>query len=150
MTVSGRPRPRQQHGKESGLSIEMWALFGAMVLGLVHLSAASFAFKGQVGNAYTVGPRDDDLPRRGAAGRLDRAQRNFLETFAIFAAAVLTLHVLEKTGGWLSSVGAWVYLIGRVIFLPLYAFGVPWIRTFSWNAATAGLAMVMAAIVWPR
>jgi hypothetical protein len=31
--------------------------------------------------------------------------------------------------------------------------GVPWLRTFSWNAATLGLVMVMAQIVvkvgWP-
>ena len=117
------------------MSLETWALFGAMVLGLVHLTAASFTFKAQVGNAYSVGPRDEDLRPQGMAGRLDRAQRNFLETFAIFAAAVLLLTTLDRDGGWLSEVGAGLYLGGRVMFLPLYAAGVPWLRTFSWNAA---------------
>src|SRR5262245_58995906 len=126
--------------------MEVWALFGAMVLGLVHLTAASFSFKAQVGNAYSVGPRDEDLRPVGVAGRLDRAQRNFLETFAIFASAVLLLGVLDRWGGWLSEVGAMVYLAGRIVFLPLYAAGVPWLRTFSWNIATAGLAMVLIAI----
>jgi uncharacterized MAPEG superfamily protein len=129
------------------MSIESWTLFGAMVLGLVHLSAASFAFKAQVGNAYTVGARDQDLRPSGLAGRLDRAQRNYLETFAIFAAAVLMLEMLERQGGWLSVWGALIYLGGRIVYLPLYALGLPWLRTFSWNAATAGLAMVMAAII---
>ena len=128
--------------------LEAWALLGAMVLGVVHLAAASFAFKGQVGNAYTVGARDDEVPRQGVAGRLDRAHRNFLETFAIFAAAVLLLMVLGRTGGWLSEVGAAIYLGGRLIYLPLYAAGVPWLRSLSWKAATAGLAMTMLAIVW--
>ena len=132
------------------MSVETWALFGAMVLGLVHLTAASFSFKAQVGNAYSVGARDEDLRPRGVAGRLDRAQRNFLETFAIFAAAVLLLLVLDREGRWLSEVGAALYLGGRIIFLPLYAAGTPWLRTFSWNIATLGLAMVMAAVVWPR
>lgn len=129
------------------MSLEAWTLFGAMVLGLVHLTAASFAFKKQVGNAYSVGPRDEGLRPEGVAGRLERAQRNFLETFGIFAAAVLLLEVLGRTGGWLSEAGAVTYLAGRVIFLPLYAAGVPWLRTFSWNAATAGLVMVMAAVL---
>lgn len=134
---------------ETTMSIESWALFGAMVLGILHLTAASFTFKAQVGNAYTVGARDQNLQPIGVAARLDRAQRNFLETFAIFAAAVLMLEVLHRTGGPLSTYGSVIYLGGRVLFLPLYALGVPWLRTFSWNAATAGLVMVMAAIVWP-
>ena len=129
------------------MSIEGWTLFGAMVLGLVHLSAASIAFKAQVGNSYTVGARDQDFRPTGLAGRLDRAQRNFLETFAIFAAAVLMLETLDCQGGWLSIWGASIYLGGRIIYLPLYALGLPWLRTFSWNAATAGLVMIMAAIL---
>ncbi|MDP3738933.1 MAG: MAPEG family protein [Hyphomonadaceae bacterium] len=130
------------------MSVEFWTLFGAMVLGLVHLTAASFTFKAQVGNAYSVGARDEDIRPAGVAGRLDRAQRNYLETFAIFAAAVLMLESLDRTGSWLSVVGALIYLGGRTLFLPLYAAGVPWLRTFSWNIATAGLAMVMVALVW--
>jgi uncharacterized MAPEG superfamily protein len=131
------------------MSLEAWTLFGAMILGLVHLTAASFTFKAQVGNAYSVGPRDEDLRPSGMAGRLDRAQRNFLETFPIFAAAVLLLEQLDRTGSGLGVSGAVIYLAGRVLFLPLYAAGLPWIRTFSWNFATLGLAMVLAAVVWP-
>jgi uncharacterized MAPEG superfamily protein len=130
------------------MSVELWTLFGAMVMGLVHLTAASFTFKAQVGNTYTVGARDEGLRPSGVAGRLDRAQRNFLETFAIFAAAVLMLEFLHRGGSWLSVYGSMMYLGGRALFLPLYAVGVPWLRTFSWNIATLGLVMVMVAIVW--
>ncbi len=130
------------------MSIESWSLFGAMVLGLGHVTAASFAFKAQVGNAYTVGARDEELKPKGVAARLDRAQRNFLETFAIFAAAVLMLEVLNRTGSGIGEIGAMLYLAGRAAFIPLYAFGVPWIRTFSWNLATLGLTMVIVAIIW--
>jgi uncharacterized MAPEG superfamily protein len=128
------------------MSVELWSLFAAMVLGLVHLTAASFTFKAQVGNRYTVGARDEDLRPTGVAGRLDRAQRNFLETFAIFAAAVLLLSHLGQEDR-LSALGSVLYVGGRVVFLPLYAIGAPWLRTFSWNIATLGLVMVMAAII---
>jgi uncharacterized MAPEG superfamily protein len=128
------------------LSIELWCLFAAMVLALVHLSAASFTFKAQVGNRYTVGPRDEDLRPRGVAGRLDRAQRNFMETFPVFAAAVLTVEHLHAAGA-LSQWGAMIYVAARLLFLPLYAMGVPWLRTFSWNVATLGLVLVMAQIL---
>jgi uncharacterized MAPEG superfamily protein len=127
------------------LSIELWCLFAAMVLALAHLSAASFTFKAQVGNRYTVGPRDEDLRPRGVAARLERAHRNFIETFPVFGAGVLMVEHLGTTGA-LSQWGAAIYVAGRILFLPLYAMGVPWLRTLSWNAATLGLVLVMAQV----
>ena len=47
----------------------------------------------------------------------------------------------------LSAYGALAYVIGRTIYMPLYAAGIPWLRSFSWNLATAGLAAMIAAIV---
>ncbi|MEX0404152.1 MAPEG family protein [Aquibium sp. LZ166] len=123
------------------MSFELHALLGAVVLGLVHLSAASFSFKAQVGNKYTVGPRDEGLQPTGISARLYRANANFLETFPYFAVCVL---VVQTTGseGTLSQIGSALYLAGRIMFLPLYAAGLPWVRTLSWNAATLGLVLV--------
>ena len=125
------------------MTAELWILAAAALLGLVHLSAASFAFKAQVGNAYSVGPRDESIQPSGVAGRLQRAQQNFLETFALFAVFVLLVHITDVYGS-LSYWGSVLYLTGRVLFLPLYAWGVPWLRTFSWNLATLGLVLVGA------
>lgn len=123
------------------MSPELIVLLAATLLGLVHLSAASFSFKAQVGNRYTVGPRDEELRPTGVAGRLLRAQNNFLETYPLFAVCVLVVEVTATAGPY-SQWGALLYLAGRVVFLPLYAWGVPWLRTFSWNAATLGLVLV--------
>ncbi|MEZ4454769.1 MAG: MAPEG family protein [Nannocystaceae bacterium] len=128
------------------MSIELWSLCGAVFLGLVHVSAASFTFKAEVGNAYTVGARDEERRPTGTAGRLDRALRNFNETFAAFAALALMVEVTGCSGPW-SRYGALMYLAGRTIYLPLYAAGVPWVRTFSWNLATLGLVLVMVQVV---
>ena len=128
------------------VSVELWIVVASGILGLIHLSAASFAFKAQVGNAYSVGPRDDNLQPAGVAGRLHRAQQNFLETYAIFVAIVLVVHITGAYGS-LSYWGSILYLAGRIIFLPLYAWGVPWLRTFSWNLATLGLVLVGAQAV---
>lgn len=122
------------------MTFELWVLLAAALLGLVHLSAASFTFKAQVGNQYTVGPRDENLQPQGIAGRLHRAQQNFLETFAIFAVCVFMVHLVDAYGA-LSYWGSAMYLAGRILFLPLYAAGVRWLRTFSWNLATLGLVL---------
>lgn len=123
---------------------EFWMLLGAIVLGLVHLSAASFAFKAQVGNDYTVGSRDANLQPAGVAARLARAQANFMETFPLFAACIFLVYATNSSGA-LSWWGSAIYLGGRILFLPLYMVGVKWLRTFSWNIATLGLVLVAAA-----
>jgi uncharacterized MAPEG superfamily protein len=53
----------------------------------------------------------------------------------------LMVHVTGSAGA-LSFWGATLYLGGRILFLPLYAAGVPWLRTFSWNFASLGLVLV--------
>lgn len=127
------------------MNFELWSLVAATFWGLVHLSAASFAYKAQVGNAYSVGPRDDDIRPHGLAGRLARAQGNFLETYPFYAALIVLVFVTQRSGD-LSFWGACLYLGGRVFYLPLYALGVPWLRTFSWNIATLGLVVVGAQL----
>lgn len=128
------------------MTFELWVLLSAALLGLIHLTAASFTFKAQVGNRYTVGARDENLQPTGIAGRLHRAQQNFLETFAIFATCIVIVH-LSNTYGSFSYWGSILYLVGRILFLPLYAVGVPWLRTFSWNLATLGLVLVGVQVV---
>ena len=128
------------------MNLQLYSLMAAVVLGLVHLSAASFSFKAQVGNKYTVGPRDEGLQPTGVTARLYRANANFLETFPYFAVCVLVVSA-TGSGGILSQIGSVMYLAGRVLFLPLYAAGLPSVRTLSWNAATLGLVLVGAQYV---
>ena len=82
----------------------------------------------------------------GVAGRLDRALRNFVETFPLFAAPVLTAH-LTDTHGPLTEWGARLYFWGRVAYVLLYAAGVPLLRSLVWNVATIGIVLVVAALL---
>ena len=79
------------------------------------------------------------------AGRLDRAQRNFLETFPLFAAAVLIAHVAGRHS-WMTEWGAQLYFWGRVVYLPLYAAGVPWVRSAVWVVAALGIVLVLVGL----
>ena len=127
------------------MTTDLWMLFGAVILGLVHIGAQSMAFKAQVGNRYTVGARDEGLQPQHMAGRLERAQRNFGETFPLFAAVILAVHVSGKADAW-SALGAQLYLVGRIAYLPAYASGLPWVRTVCWQVATVGLVIAMVAL----
>ena len=120
---------------------EIASLLAAIALGLVHIATASFAYKAQVGQHYTMGARDEERAAIGRAGRLLRAQRNFQETFAFFAAAVLVV-IVTGLYGWASQLGCALYLAGRVVYLPLYALGRPPWRSVAWRIATAGIVLV--------
>lgn len=126
---------------ERVMTFELWSLLAATFWGVVHLSCAAFSFKAQVGNAYSVGARDENIQPTGMAARLQRAQANFMQTYAFFAVCVLLVFVTDSAGQ-LSYWGCLGYLLGRLLFLPLYALGTPWLRTFSWNLATLGLVTV--------
>ena len=128
-----------------GLPLELTALAVGCLIGLVHIGAQSFSYKGQVGNAYSIGPRDDETPATGFAGRMQRAQRNFGESFPLFAAAALAVVVAGKTGA-LSATGCGLYLFGRALYIPAYASGLPWVRTVFWQIATIGIVVVLAAL----
>lgn len=118
----------------------------AVVLGVVQIVAASHAASLQRGYRWTAGSRDGPSPPlRGVAGRLDRALRNFLETFPLFAAVVLAAHVSEIHNApteW----GARLYLWARVVYVPLYAAGIPLVRSLVWNVATVGIVLVVVAL----
>ena len=81
------------------------------------------------------------------AGRLDRALRNFVETFALFAAVVLVAYVTD-THNALTEWGARLYFWGRVAYVLLYAAGVPLIRSLVWNVATIGIVLIVAALLF--
>ena len=117
-----------------------------LILALVQIGAAGMARTAELGGKWNAGPRDGEVPPPGRlAGRLMRAQANLFETLPLFAAAVIMAHIAGKDGA-LTAVGAHLYFFGRLIYLPLYAFGVPYVRSLVWLVAAGGLVMVIAAL----
>jgi uncharacterized MAPEG superfamily protein len=129
------------------LTLELELLAASVVLGLVHIVCASHAASLQRGYRWTAGPRDEEpRPLTGVAGRLARALANFSETFPYFAALVVACQLTGRTSA-LSEWGALLYFWGRLAYLPLYAFGVFLVRSLAWNVATAGIVLLLVALV---
>jgi uncharacterized MAPEG superfamily protein len=122
---------------------ELAALAWGCVLALVHIFAAVRVKTRQYGTKWNVGARDEDLPPpQPIVGRLARAQANFFETFPIFAAAALIVAVAGLSDRW-TALGAWLWLGARLVYLPLYAFGVPVVRTLVFLVSVVGIALVL-------
>jgi uncharacterized MAPEG superfamily protein len=117
-----------------------------LVLALIQIGWAAMARTAELGVKWNAGPRDAEAPPPGKlAGRLMRAQSNLFETLPLFAAAVIMAHIAGKDGS-LTFLGTHLYFFARLVYLPLYALGVPYIRSLVWLVAAAGLVMVIAAL----
>ena len=125
--------------------VELKLLMAAVIIGLIQIGwAAAAGGGGERNTAWLLGPRDDPKPVGVVAGRLNRALSNFLETFPLFAAALLACDVAGKFGP-LTYWGAILYVVGRLLFVPIYAAGLPVVRTLVWTAAMVGIVMVIVA-----
>lgn len=42
-----------------------------------------------------------------------------------------------------TALGAQLWLAARIVYLPLYAFGIPYLRSLAWLVGLVGIAMVL-------
>jgi uncharacterized MAPEG superfamily protein len=127
------------------IATELKLLGIAIAVGFVQLNWAAIAARRQQGIRWGAGPRDVPHPVTGVAARLERAYANFMETFPFFAAAVLAATQASKLGP-LTLWGSSLYVVGRVAYVPLYAAGIPFVRTLVWQIASVGMLMVIVAL----
>jgi uncharacterized MAPEG superfamily protein len=131
------------------MSTELTILGWTLVLAVVQIILPAALRNKETGSAYNAGPRDEPGPPVGkVTGRLQRAHRNLLETLPVFAGAILIAHASNREGA-LTLWGAWLYLSARIAYVPLYAFGVPVIRSLAFQICLVGLTILLIAILRP-
>ena len=129
------------------MTTELIILGWTLVLAIVQIMLPTAMRNRETGLAYNMGPRDDPAAPPGkVTARLQRAEKNLFETLPLFAAAVLIAHVGGREGA-LTLWGAWLYLVARIVYVPLYAFGVPVVRTLTWAVSLLGVALILFAVL---
>lgn len=128
------------------MPVELKLLGWSVVLGLVYFFIAITLGTLQRGVAWNASNREvEPKALTGVTGRADRACRNFRETFAFFAAAVLVVVVGQRTAA-ATALGAQLYFWARVVYLPVYLIGIPYLRTLVWAVSLVGIVMVVGAL----
>jgi uncharacterized MAPEG superfamily protein len=124
--------------------IVMLGLGAVLLLLQMFLQSVSSAI--ELGGGYKAGPRDDTrMVRSVIAGRADRAFRNLLETFPIFAALALALVITGRNGG-LGALGAQVWIVMRILYVPLYLIQIPFARSVVWFASIFALVAMLVRL----
>lgn len=124
----------------------------SVVLLVVHVLLQAFSTSAEasksLGASWNAGPRDVSFEPTGKiAGRAKRASANFRETYPAFVGLALALVLKSDASGW-GFWGAWLWFACRLVYIPLYLGGVPYIRSLAWAGSMAGLAAMFVALVF--
>jgi uncharacterized MAPEG superfamily protein len=131
----------------TSLPLELTLLGWSVVLLLAHVALQGQTMTRERGLSWGAGPRDGDTKPLGPlAGRAERALRNFGETYPAFVALALALAVSGRTGGT-GTIGAACWFAARVLYIPLYLAGVPYLRSLCWLVSIAGLLLMLARLL---
>jgi len=96
--------------------------------------------------AETLGPRDHVRPLTVTGQRAARALANIHEALPVFLGLAL-MNLIVAPQASLALTGAWVFLIARVVYVPLYLAGVPAVRTLAWAASWVGLILMLVPLL---
>lgn len=130
------------------MALELICLAWSVLLGLAHILIAGQARTNELGAKWNASARDEVTPPLNLmTNRLLRAQANFLETFPLFAAAILITSSTQLYSVY-SHWGAILYLAARVVYFPLYAFGIPYIRSMVWLISLTGILLVLLPLIF--
>ncbi|MFO1242384.1 MAG: MAPEG family protein [Rickettsiales bacterium] len=113
---------------------------------LTHIAIQASLATRELGLTWNTGARDDALKPKGIyAARAERALSNFKETYPAFIGLALALAIAGDNG--LGVIGAWLWLGCRLIYIPLYLAGVPYLRTVVWGTSVLGLILMMNSLL---
>ncbi|CVI19142.1 conserved membrane hypothetical protein [Agrobacterium fabacearum CFBP 5771] len=124
-------------------------LIGFSVLLLAaHIALQGMTATREFGLDWNAGPRDaEKKPQGRVAGRAARASANFRETYPAFIALAFGVIMAGDPSG-LAFTGALIWLICRVVYIPLYLAGVPYIRSLVWLGSMLGLGLMLFVLMF--
>ncbi len=123
---------------------ELACLELSVLLWLAHVLVQAGALNAALPRSYLVSSRDIPIEMKGVlAGRAKRALDNYVENFTAFVALDLAFIALH------GSAGMWptIWIVARIVYLPLYLFGVIYIRSLVWGISLLAIVMMLIRLV---
>ncbi len=126
--------------------MELW-IIAALGVFLVNIYLPAAMFLPQEGLLNHAGPRDNLPEPAPMAARARRALANMQENLPIFLALALLAMILPETDMGRAILGAQLFVYGRIAYIPLYLFGIPWLRSAAYGVALFGCILILLAIL---
>ena len=128
------------------MTIELTLLVWSTGLFALYVGVQSILYRMQHGVEFAATGRDDEPKPNALNQRAEKALRNLQETFPVFA--VLAVAAALGRGDDLSLWGSVIYLVARVIYLPLYVLGTKYIRSLVWTISAIGLIVMFIGVAF--
>lgn len=93
------------------------------------------------GGQWGLGARDEKYDPSVLLGRAQRTATNHIEMLAIYAPLALIVAVNDLSSP-LTQLGAMILLVARLLFVPTYYLGLPFVRTLIWGGGLIGMSMI--------
>ncbi len=127
--------------------VELRLLGVAGLVGIVQLFWGAVSAQQQRASNRSAGAQDQPKPLEGAPARLQRAFANYGETFAIFASSLLGALLLHGPT-WMTLTGAWLYVLARIAYVPLYAADLQKLRSPVWMVSILGILLEILSVLF--
>jgi uncharacterized MAPEG superfamily protein len=128
------------------MEVQVLALSGLFACALLVFAAIFVNL--QVGPSYLAGPRDEQRTATGVAGRLWRAYQNHVEGLVLYGGATAAIE-FSGANNPTTAMAAQAYLVARLLYVPAYATGIPYLRSAIWAVGFGGtMVLYLAAIDW--
>ncbi|KXG85752.1 MAPEG family protein [Agrobacterium bohemicum] len=120
----------------------------SVIILMVHIALQALTATKELGSDWNAGPRDDNKQVKGQlAGRAERAASNFLETYPAFIALAFGVIMAGDPIG-LALTGAWIWIVCRIVYIPLYLTGIPYVRSLVWIGSMIGLLLMLFVLLF--
>jgi uncharacterized MAPEG superfamily protein len=126
---------------------ELTCLELSAALWLVHVLVQATVGNVELPFGYLFTSRDKPAAATSLLfGRATRALANYVENLTPFVAVALALIVTQRTGG-AGAVGATIWILARIAYLPIYVLGIIYVRTLVWGISIIGLVMMLGRLI---
>jgi uncharacterized MAPEG superfamily protein len=129
------------------MSVELFLLVASTTLIGAYIGVQSILYRVQHGVIFAASARDVEEPPNKWSARAERALRNLLETYGVFVALAVAIELSGRSDA-LTQWGAHIWFWSRWLYLPLYVFGVPFIRSLVWLVSATGLMLMFFGVVF--
>ena len=124
------------------MTIEYWSIAALALMLLV----VTFIQGGLVpltqGFKWGLGSRDAKVEYSALQSRLARTVQNHSEAMLIYVPLMALAIALEQTNE-MTELAAWLVIIGRIAFIPLYLLGVFGLRSLAYGVSALGIFILV-------
>ena len=128
------------------MAFELQAIVGTTLILFVLIGVQGATVPLNQGLLWGLGNRDEGGDSTALQARIGRTVANHIEGMLIFIPLALVA-VLADLSSSLTVMGATVYLIGRVMYAPIYMIGIPYLRTLAWTVSVIGVLILGFEVV---